>query len=210
VNKALATRLKEFGSDTAGAVMVEFAIAALFFLILTSGLVEFTFAFYQWNAAAKALQVGARLASVSNPVDSTLKSLTGLEGGASPGDPMPSFTRVCTSSGCSGGGIYDPTAMNTLVYGRGGATTCGTIGPDGYPGMCDIFSRIRPANVRVTYAHTGLGFAGRPGGPVPTITVELTGLTFNFVFLNSLLRFPPINIPAMRTTVTGEDLSTTN
>ncbi len=207
MNSTLSTRIRGFGRETSGAAMVEFSIAALFFLTFTFGLVEFTIAFHQWNAAAKALQVGARLASVSNPVDSTLKAMTGMEGGASPGDPMPSFTRVCTSTGCSGGGVYDGTAMNTLVYGRG-QTTCGTLGADGYPGMCDIFNRITPENVKVTYTQTGLGFAGRPGGPVPTITLELTGLTFNFVVLNSLLGFAPITIPAMRTTVTGEDLST--
>ena len=43
---------------------------------------------------------------------------------------------------------------------------------------------------------------------MPTITVELTGLTFDFVFLSSLLG--SITMPAMKTTATGEDLSTTN
>jgi hypothetical protein len=39
--------------------------------------------------------------------------------------------------------------------------------------MCDIFSRITAANVKVVYTQTGLRFAGRIGGPVPTITVSL-------------------------------------
>ena len=98
--------------------------------------------------------------------------------------------------------------MNTLVYGRG-QTTCGTIGADRYPAMCDVFPRIRPENVIVTYRHTGLGFAGRPGGPVPTITVELTGLTYNYSFLAGLLGLGPVTMPPMRTTATGEDLATT-
>ena len=87
--------------------------------------------------------------------------------------------------------------MNTIVYGRGQAS-CGAVGADQTPGMCDVFSRVQPQNVIVTYEQTGLGFAGRPGGPVPTITVELTGLTFNYVFLGGL--FGPITMPPMRTT----------
>jgi hypothetical protein len=126
-----------------------------------------------------------------------------------PGDAFPAFERVCSgvNQSCSGGGTYNGSAMNTLVFGRG-QTSCGTIGADQFAGMCDILNRIQPQNVIVTYRQTGLGFAGRPGGPVPTITVELTGLTFNLVFLNALLG--SIAMPAMKTTVTGEDLSTTN
>jgi TadE-like protein len=204
-------KLKRFvllAQDTSGAAMIEFATVAFLFFVLTGGLVDFALAIYQWNSASKAVQLGARLAAVSNPVSSDLKTLTGLEGGALPGDPFPAFVRVCSgaSQSCSGG-TYDGAAMDTLVYGRGQAN-CGTIGADQFAGMCDVFSRIQPQNVIVTYRQTGLGFAGRPGGPVPTITVELTGLTFNFVFLSSLLG--PITMPAMKTTATGEDLSTTN
>jgi hypothetical protein len=73
--------------------------------------------------------------------------------------------------------------------------------------MCDVFYRVQPANVTVTYMYSGLGFAGRIGGPVPTITVELQGLNFQFFFLGGLMGFNNIAIPTMRTTITGEDLS---
>lgn len=188
--------------------MAEFAIVVLVFVTIIGMVVDFSIALYQWNAASKALYQGARLASVSDPVSSDLSTLTGLEGGANPGDPFPNFTRVCSgaSASCSGG-TYSAVAMQTLVYGRG-QTTCGTLGPDGVAAMCDVFNRIRPVNVIVTYQQTGLGFAGRPGGPVPTITVELTGLTFNFIFLHGILGLPPIAMPPMRTTATGEDMKT--
>jgi hypothetical protein len=209
MNSVKLKRLAHLAQDTSGAAMIEFAIIAFLFFVLTGGLVDFALAIYQWNSASKAVQLGARLAAVSNPVSSDLKTLTGLEGGALPGEPFPAFVRVCSgaSQSCSGGGTYDVAAMDTLVYGRG-QTSCGTVGADQFAGMCDVFNRIQPQNVIVTYRQTGLGFAGRPGGPVPTITVELTGLTFDFVFLSSLLG--AITMPAMKTTATGEDLSTTN
>jgi hypothetical protein len=96
--------------------------------------------------------------------------------------------------------------MQRLVFGRGN-TTCGTIGTDSDPGMCDIFERITPANVRVNYENTGLGFAGRPGGPVPTITLSVTGLTYQFVALGDLLGLGNVTMPDFKVTMTGEDLS---
>jgi hypothetical protein len=98
--------------------------------------------------------------------------------------------------------------MNTIVYGNPNQTTCGTVGNGTRLAMCHVYGRIRPQNVKITYEQTGLGFAGRPGGPVPTITLELTGLQFEFVFLNGLMGFGPITMPAMKTTATGEDMNT--
>jgi Flp pilus assembly protein TadG len=200
-----------FLRDAAGAALIEFTIIALALLLITGGIIDLSVAFFQWNAATKALQQGVRLASVSDPVSSDLKTMTGMEGGASAGDPFPAFTRVCSgaSGSCSNGGIYSVAAMRTLVYGRG-ETACGTVLTSQLAGMCDVFWRIAPTNVIVSYQHTGLGFAGRPGGPVPTITVELTGLTFALPFLNGVLGLSPITMPPMRTSATGEDLSTTN
>jgi len=204
--------LKRFASDTGGASMVEFSIIAFLVLIVTGGLVDFSHGFYQWNSATKALQQGARLASISNPVDSSLRAKTGLGSGALPGDPFPYFKVLCNGGGsCTGDGAgsYDPLAMNTIVYGNPNQTTCGRVGENGTRlAMCHVFSRVRPQNVKITYEQTGLGFAGRPGGPVPTITLELTGLQFEFVFLNGLLGFGPITMPAMKTTATGEDMNT--
>ena len=46
----------------------------------------------------------------------------------------------------------------------------------------------------------------RKGAVADPITVELVGLEFQFIALGGLLGFGPIQIPPMRTTVTGEDL----
>lgn len=189
--------------------MVEFSITAALYFAIVGGLIDFTNGFYQWNSATKALQQGARLAAISDPVASDLASMTGLEEGAQAGDPFPDYIRVCSGAtrACSGG-TFDQKALETIVYGRG-RTSCAPAGTSQPPAMCNVFKKIRPENVVVTYQHTGLGFAGRPGGPVPTITVELTGLTFEFAFLNGLMGFQPIPMPPMKTTATGEDLRTT-
>src|SRR5262249_1098875 len=72
---------------------------------------------------------------------------------------------------------------------------------------CDIFPRITPANVKIVYAQTGLGYAGRPGGPMPTITVSLQNLPFQFFFLRGLMGFHDFQIPSSTVSLTAEDLS---
>ncbi len=56
-----------------------------------------------------------------------------------------------------------------------------------------------------------IGFAllavGRPGGPVPTIAVELTDMSYQFVLLAMLLG--TVALPSFSTTVMGEDLNAT-
>jgi hypothetical protein len=192
--------------DETGSVLLEFTVTMFVFLVFLFGAVEGGLLFYQWNIATKAVQLGARLAAVSNPVSSDLLTLTGLEdAGKLPGDQMPEFDRICDgATGSCTGGTYDASAMNALVYGRGN-TSCDSSGSN--MGMCDIYNRIKPENVVVRYQYTGLGYAGRPGGPVPTITVGLQGLEFNFVALDGLLGLGPIAIPGLRTTMTAEDLN---
>ena len=96
-----------------------------------------------------------------------------------------------------------------IVFGRG-STACGDATSSYTAGMCDIFGKITPANVRIAYtqpaAPAGLGFAGRPGGPVPTIKISLQNMPFRFFFLGDLLGFRNIQIPDATTTMTGEDL----
>jgi Flp pilus assembly pilin Flp len=200
-----------FYADENGAALVEATVMLGLFFVLVFGSVDFLMALYQWNAAAKAVAVGARIAAVSSPVSSDIPTLTGLGSGVLPGDPMPSFTRTCNgaTSTCDNGGTFDVDALNTIVYGRGSAA-CGDATSSYTSGMCDIFRAIAPANVVITYSHTdtdGLGYAGRPGGPVLTITVSLQNIPFRFYFLGGLLGFGNITIPAMTTTQTSEDLS---
>ena len=206
--------------DERGAVMVEVAILSTIMFIVVLGGIDLLFSFYQWNAAAKAVQVGARLAAVSDPVATGLNQLSNQAVGASVrlGAAMPNFvvtcdgrTATCTcnnDSVCRETTRYNRAAMNTIVFGRG-SSSCSDAKSGDKLGMCDIFSRITPANVKVVYAQTGLGYAGRPGGPMPTITVSLQNLPFDFFFLGGLMGFRNRQIPASPVSLTAGDLSST-
>jgi Flp pilus assembly protein TadG len=204
--------------DDGGAVLVEVTIVMTIMFVFILGSIEFLFAMFQWNAATKAVQIGARIAAVSDPVASGLRNLSlGVVNAAvPPGSAMPPFTIVCdgatescscvTVGTCPGVGAYDPAAMGTIVYGRG-SSSCSDATSFYDTGMCDIFSRVTPANVVIVYTQTGLGYAGRPAGPVPTITLSLQKLPFQFFFLSGLRGFKDIPIPALTTSITAEDLS---
>jgi len=215
---------KKLARDEHGSVLVETTVMMTILFLFLLGAVDFLFAFYQWNAAAKAVHVGARLAAVSSPVANGLNGLSAAAVSSTvfPGDAMPTFTVTCTGTGvstgtctcsgfCTGYGSFDSTAMKRIVFGRdatSATTTCPVSTTNRNNGMCHMFSRITPANVQIVYQQTGLGYAGRPCGPVPTVTVSLRPtLSFQFFFLGGLMGFAPKLFPPLTTTVTGEDLS---
>jgi hypothetical protein len=109
----------------------------------------------------------------------------------------------------SANGGYDAAAMDLIVNGRDGAGLL----PAYRLGMSDMCcglppygQQIQAQNVVVVYEGSGLGFVGRPTGAVPTITIRIVNLPFNFVFLRMLPGFDQITMPAISVTVTGEDL----
>lgn len=202
--------------DDRGSVLVEATLILPFIFAFVLGIVDFLNALYQWNAAVKAVQVGARIAAVSDPVAVGLNGLSAavLSASVGVGDPMPDYTVTCgppvgsaacsCTGACDGVSGYDANAMNTIVYGRGSAT-CGDVSTFYNAGMCDLFYRITPANVHIEYRNSGLGYAGRPCAPAPTLTVSLRNLNFQFFFVG-YLGFGDIPIEPT-VTITGEDLS---
>jgi hypothetical protein len=219
----------QFARNQDGGVMVEAAVMIPIIFVFVLGGIDFLFAFYQWNAASKAVQLGARIAAVSDPVAQGFNDLSTNVVGTfgNPGDQnMPSFEVTCsgnaTNCTCSGtctGITSSPplvqAALNRIVFGRGNNGTCNNPSGIYFAGMCNMFPGLEPANVKVVYsspgnANGGLGYVGRPGGPVPTVQVSLQGLNFTFYFLGELLGFNQIPIgpsATAPTTVTGEALS---
>lgn len=214
-------RIRQLSRDDQGSVLVEVSVMIPIVFIFLLGVVDFLNAFQQWNAATKAVEVGARLAAVSDPLPSGFNNLAKavvIAGTTSAGNAMPDFRVVCdgatSTCSCTGscdgvGGTIQTTAMNTLLYGRGNAACVATPTSYYFAGMCNFFP-VTAANVEVIYAHKatdGLGYAGRDDGPVPTITVKLKNVQFQFFFLGGLLKFLNITMPDQATTVTGEGMS---
>ena len=195
-----------------GTAMVEGLIVFPLVLLAIAAFFEFGYAVYQYNQTVKALQYGARRAAVSD----YLIALPNNDADGIPdalisdyvndaGTPVPS-TVVSVSCGV-GTTACDTDELNRLVYGSD--DTCTTNLGTSMPGMCDYNDRIRPENVLITYYRAGLGFIGRPSGPVVTVSVEVPNLTFDLPFIGALLGFNEFTIPAHAVTLTSEDLSNT-
>ena len=188
--------LFRMGKDDSGAAMVEFTIIMGLLFTLTFGIVDFGYALYQWNSAEKATQVGVRAATVGDPVATELSTYdcnnnsiplgTDCRNG---GTPFASTSCNGGSSNCSSGYTFSGTGFTSI-----------------FTPMQQVYPDLQAQNVIVEYDDIGLGFAGR-GSAVPEITVRLTGLNFNFFFLDALLGFGPIAMPDFRATLVGEDLS---
>lgn len=203
----------EFVNDEAGTTMVEMALVATLLLVLVLGFVDFGYAFYQWNAASKAVQVGGRLAAISNPVAANLPNEGGFPSNtADVGNPIPAnaYDYVCTANAagvasCTCNATTTGSCSNTVNQ---GAFNLILNGDASRPGMKTFFPALKPSEVRIEYVATGLGYWTRPGGPVPTIKVSIVNHPFQFFFLGGLLGFANITMPNMLSTVTGEDMST--
>ncbi|MGX8009968.1 TadE/TadG family type IV pilus assembly protein [Mesorhizobium sp. ORM8.1] len=204
---------RRFWAAESGATMVEATIAMPLLLTLLLGFVDFGYAFYQWNAADKAVQAGARLAQISGPVASGL-----LLEAKTPADsldvgkavPANTYNYICTAN-----------TAGTVSCSCGTGATCQDLtasqaafdfifsGSSGRAGMQTFLPMLTKSQVQIQYQASGLGYWTRPNGPVPTITVSIVNHHFQFFFLGGLLGFGNITMPSMLSTVTGEDMKST-
>lgn len=191
--------LRRFMTESSGLVLAEMLLILPIMILVWAAVIEFGFLMYQWNQAVKAMQIGARLAAVSTPLaDIGLLVPTGAAG-----DPIPSGAASVTCG--AGVTACNVTELNRLV--TGGDGTCGQTA-NGVIGVCDVAGFISASNLRITYHRSGLGYIGRPFGPVLTVTLEARDLNFDFLVLDNLIPgLASIAIPTHPVSITSEDLS---
>ena len=199
----MVTRRMSFRRSEDGATLIEGLIVFPIILLTFATFVEFGVAMVQWNQTVKAMQFGARTLAVSDPLV-PMGAFT-ADYPATEGGPVP-VTAVSVSCGV-GAAACNAAGMNRLIFGSDGQ--CNPTAQNTRLGMCDINQRITAQNIRVTYYRSGLGYVGRPDGPVVSITIETRNLNFDFFFLGALLGLNRITIPAHPVTITSEDLSST-
>lgn len=201
--------LRRFHQDERGIALTEALLSLPIVILVLTAMVELGVATYQWNQSVKAVQIGARLAAVSSPLvgDVAYEALDVFEAAVNEGDAVPqeplSVTCGPDSTPC------DATRLDRLR--TGGDGSCGSDGSGLTPqlvGMCDVAPFIGPENIQISYHRSFLGYAGRPFGPVSTITVELRDVTVDFLLLDSLIpALGSITIPAHPVSITSEDLN---
>lgn len=209
----MVNRLARFRRDDRGVTLIEGLIAFPLLLTMIITFVEFGYAVFQWQQTGRAVAIGARLAAVSDPLapaasyDALASDyLTSTTVGT--GDPVPAALVRVTCAGAtppSGASTCLATPFNRILFGSD--NTCNPSFGTSVPGMCDLNARITAANVLVTYTRDGLGYVGREGGPVVTVTVQLRNMTFQTFFLGRLFGLNSIPMRPSPITFTGEDLA---
>lgn len=190
--------------DRSGSSAAEFALVLPLLMLFLFGIFDAGRLMWEINKAEKATQVGARVAIVTDALDSALVNedyvgavvggVTLTQGDVIPADALGAYR--CTSSGCSCASGTCPTA----------ATFDGVSFNRIVERMSYMKPDIGPEDVSVTYRGSGLGFAGDPNGMevAALVTVELSGVQFRPLVL---LGAVPFTLPAFRTTLTSEDSS---
>lgn len=197
---------KNFRRKTDGAVTVETSLTIMLLIILTGGAVEAGYAFYQYNGAQQAARTGARIAATSDPVATSIKTMTGLSNTVSQGQPFPDFEVTCRNDTqrCSEGS-YDATAMKRIVFGPDEDGVCGATSRS-RRGMCDVFKDTKRAHVDIAYISSGLGRTGFQGDAAPLVSVTLRDVPLNFIFLDLVGLGGLVHLPPVEATLMGEDL----
>ena len=199
VSKGAHRPVRRLKDDERGISSVEFAIVCSLFFLIVLGIIDFSRAMWEWNAAAKATQFGVRYAVVNNMVSIPLRTFDGTAI-VSAGETIEVGSMgaalelvICTSTGCNNKPADLDSVRFTAIVDQ----------------MKQRYSRIQPENVIVEYRNIGLGFAGNPLGPDidPLVTVRLTGLTFIFI-TPGLSGIFSITMPDFAASLTGEDHNT--
>jgi Flp pilus assembly protein TadG len=181
--------------DTRAASAAEFALVLPLLIIMLFGVIDAGRYMWNVNRAEKAVQMGVRLAVVTDPVSSSIsQSFVGQC--ATPlgeGDPIPAncYSQItCSKSGATAtctAGTANPTALNRVLA-----------------RMQLFMPEVKGSNVEIIYSPSGLGYAGNPNGPdlAPLVTVRLSNLAFNPIVT---LAFASFGLPEARSSLTFED-----
>ena len=184
-------------SAESGVALTEALIVMPIMVLAVAVCVEFTHVMYQWNSAAKAMQLGVRKLIVSDPVttdffdvfDPYFSDTTIASGLLIPADSSVQSTCSGAANDCVAG------RLDWLVNGNGV-----------WPGLKAYYPSIETTNIIVTYELSGLGYNGRPSGPVVSVRLDMLGGPIGLPFLGGLLGIAGFIFPPFTVTATSEDL----
>lgn len=208
--------------DNRGASAAEFALVLPLFALLLFGIIDAGRFLWETNKLKKATQYGARIAAVVDPVEGALNSekfigkvvngATLVQGDVVPASAMGPIS-CATASGvsnvaCAGTApvLTATTTPNATSFGEIVTRMRLMVGETG----SDLDSGYLTAdNVVVRYEASGLGYAGNPYGPdvAPLVTVGLQDMEFRPI---TFLLLVDIDMPAIETTLTAEDMASHN
>jgi len=156
-----------------GSAATEFALILPALLLLTLGALEGGLIMFDFHKVSEATRRGLRAALIEDAI---------IDLGDLDTTPI-----TCTGSGsvsCSGGSVDNSGSFDTIVA-----------------AMQEVSPRIDGDNVIVTYSDSGLDIGGTGLTVTPLVTVEVTGLSYEFVAMTYIPGLPDeLNLPSFDTT----------
>lgn len=190
--------LRRFCRSKSGVALTEGLIVFPIMVLAISLCVEFGYMMYQWNLAAKAMQLGVRKLVVSEPATPDFNTVFAFDDTQS-GQLIDANAGVQSACGAGTGIACDATMMTRLISGN-------LTGGQRWPGLANYFPGITAGQIRIIYELSGLGYQGRPGGPVVTVRMEIARDAIDFPVIGRLLESFGIGFPPFTVTATSEDL----
>ncbi|OFX00206.1 MAG: hypothetical protein A3E78_06415 [Alphaproteobacteria bacterium RIFCSPHIGHO2_12_FULL_63_12] len=193
-------KLLRFFRETRAAALVEFSFIAPLLFLLTFGVVELGFFYFQYQALDAATRMGARVAATRGPAITGMPDC-GVAVTTSPGN-------FCSATGA--GTQWSATCTGTALTTSGGAVASG----------CDaailgrilqemqlVYPSLQQSNIVVAFSGSNLGFVGKTR-PVPLVTVRVTGVAASLPVLTAL-GVGTFLMPSFSTSLPAEDLAGT-
>jgi len=209
--------VRRFLPDESASVTVEFVVVMWFFLVIVFFVIEIAVVQFYWQTAAKAAQLGARLALVSDAAVTTTSSSCPATAGSLPLINCINTANANAAAGfqCTGSGsTTDQCTDYGTITCTGGGGSCNTTAFNYIVNrMRQTYLPIKDVNVIISYSYKpALGYAGGPSEPAVTVTI--TGLHFGVIsILGNLFgtgQDPFTTVPDMTVTMTGEDLNSSS
>lgn len=197
--------LRKFWRDENGAATIEYVVLLLPLLALVFTSFQIALAYHFSLTAQKAVELGARIAAVRDPVFTALPDENTLvsSGEFQAGDS-------CASGACEHmGGPFSCSGTDL------GAGNCDAVA---FAAISDEVSRLAylldSDDLTITYYYGALGFAGGPFTPIVEVKIEerpfFLQFMFNLGFGQGGSEAQEVSLPAVAATAIAEDLSSTN
>ena len=187
--------LRQLFVSRSGSSAAEFALVLPLLLLLMFGIIDGGRYLWTVNRAEKAVQMGVRMAVVTNFVSSDLDA---------------SYLGECSPALTQGDSIPEGCFSQIVCSKTGAAASCtsGTANNTAFVNVADrmrlFMPEIEDSDIQIIYSDSGLGYAGDPNGPdvAPLTTVQLSGMTFEPIVTLGLME---AGIPQIHSSLTFED-----
>ncbi|WP_135077214.1 TadE/TadG family type IV pilus assembly protein [Terasakiella sp. SH-1] len=172
--------------DENGAMVPAFALLLPFLVLISLGVVEVSTLLFEWHRTGEATRRATRHIAIEQPV----ADLSAFQRGSVVNCSANAGAVVSCSSG---------TGANVGAF----AT------------MLDLMQAIQPAilpeHVRIIYSDSGLGDPTTPGGIIPLVKLEVSGLTRPLMVVGGFLGMPSeFTFPSFMATQMSNGLGPTN